>query len=244
LRRIYKKAISGNQIRAEAVVMERAIYLVGDGGSLITKDNVIVNNVIVGIDDTGVSQMTAGIMRFGAGVSRNRVSGNFIQNVAGTAIETPGNFSLVTDNSIDDCATGIKVSQQDSLIENNSIINASVQSVLLDGNVSNSVIRNNIWDIKYGLGTPTGDGYLVTGNTFIGETFFGVTTLVAGTRTVTAAAMDPTISDGRVQIWRTTNGASGTPGILSVTLNPGSDQFTITSSSATDTSQVQWQIIS
>lgn len=66
----------------------------------------------------------------------------------------------------------------------------------------------------------------------------GSATLAAGTVTVSDASIT---ASSRIRYWRTT--AGGTLGILSLALSAGTG-FTITSTSGTDTSTVDYEVVS
>lgn len=201
-----------------------------DGGDL----NYVEGNTVVS-DGT---QLLAGVRMLNT-PAENSIIGNTVTGASDTGMIVAGTRLVCQSNRVKDCPTGIRFSfATESVIAENMVSGATVDSIVSGSTVTGAVVRNNKIGRKVNV---TCDQY---GNRVGTADYEGTVTLVAGAATITSFAIAAANSvSATVELYRET--AGGTPGALYVVskntgVSPGTAN--IASTSATDTSVVRWRV--
>lgn len=173
-----------------------------------------------------------------------RVTGNILRGLYNGIQFTNVSSGSISDNTVSQCIiNGILADNNDNAIQVglNTVYNCSVgiRLVSLGGSANNNNLRSCGTGIHYSNGaTARNNRFLACTTPFDADSPMGTVTLVAGT----SGAIANTSVTANTQVRVTRKTAGGTLGNLTYTVSAGAS-FTINSTSATDTSVVDWELV-
>lgn len=208
-----------------------------EGAGFIGGNSNRIVNCHFGIHSTCAVKMTGVTSNF---VERNEFNGSI---TTGVVMDTASAYNTLVGNTFDGPPTAVSISGSCTgitMLGNigmSSVIDAGIGTVRIDsgGNKLASSAGTTVNEGDFSVAT-VGKGLRVKEGSNAKQ---GVSTLVAGTVVVANTSVTAT---SRIQLTAQSLGTVAAPKALAVTARTASTSFTITSSDATDTSVVAWEI--
>lgn len=170
----------------------------------------------------------------------NHVSASGLQQVAIGGGSSTSRDNLIAHNHVlDGTQRGFDIRAIDTIVQANKSVGNTTQGIYFHTNTQNCQLLDNDLTGNGSAILDSGTNLHRRGNIVSSKTSArsGTATLVAGSVVVTTAEVT---ASSKIRLTRATTG--GTPGHLSYTISAGAS-FTITSSSGTETSTVDWEIV-